>query len=265
MTGSPGLAVTLPRGVLTVPDKANTTAMSQWRIARRTEGGEETAPGSTGSSLTTPADRGERSVATPADRAERSVATPADRGERSVVTGNIADFRSLFEAHGEKMKSVAYQLLRNHSDAEDAVQEAFLKAYRGVENFRGHSAVSTWVYRILVNACHDMRRKRNRREDSLEEREENMPGTTGREVSGTRTSEPGSSPLRVELNGALEKLHPTMRTVFILFEVEGFRHREISKMLDIPEGTSKNLLFRAKRELQDILLSRRRAIHGGLL
>jgi DNA-directed RNA polymerase specialized sigma24 family protein len=56
-----------------------------------------------------------------------------------------------------------------------------------------------------------------------------------------------------------------MRTVFLLFEVEGFHHREIGEMLDIPEGTSKNLLFRAKRELQEILLARRRALEGGLL
>src|SRR5262245_14966429 len=81
---------------------------------------------------------------------------------------DIADFRELFQAHGERMKSVAYQLLRNRSDAEDAVQEAFLKAYRSVDGFRGQSSFSTWVYRILVNACHDIRRKRSRREESLE-------------------------------------------------------------------------------------------------
>jgi RNA polymerase sigma-70 factor, ECF subfamily len=233
MTGSPGLAVTLPRGVLTVPDKANTSA-SQWRLARRIEG-EEAEVGNGGFA----------------------------GAKASVTSGDIADFRSLFDAHGEKMKSVAYQLLRNHSDAEDAVQEAFLKAYRGAGSFRGQSAFSTWVYRILVNACHDMRRKRSRREESIEERvggerEDHLPQIADRPASG-------QSSLKLELNRALEGLHPMMRTVFLLFEAEGFRHREISEMLDIPEGTSKNLLFRAKRELQEILLARRRTLDGGLL
>lgn len=164
-------------------------------------------------------------------------------------------FRRLFETHGERMKGVAYQLLRNHSDAEDAVQEAFLKAYRAAGSFRGGSAVSTWVYRILVNACHDLRRRRSSRDDSLEADDSKIilagnPGTPRER-------------LRIELDRALDQIHPMNRSVFILFEVEGFRHREIGEMLGIPEGTSKNLLFRARRDLQETLVRRRKALEGG--
>ena len=171
--------------------------------------------------------------------------------------GDTETFRELFETHGERMKGVAYQLLRNHSDAEDAVQEAFLKACRGAGSFRGGSAVSTWVYRILVNACHDLRRRRSSREDSLEPDDSKV-------ILAGNTAGATSNRLRIELEQALDQIHPMNRTVFVLFEVEGFRHNEIGEMLGIPEGTSRNLLFRAKRELQETLVRRSRALEGGI-
>jgi RNA polymerase sigma-70 factor, ECF subfamily len=175
----------------------------------------------------------------------------------SVTAGSTETFRELFDAHGERMKSVAYQLLGNHLDAEDAVQEAFIKAYRSSGSFRGESAFSTWIYRILVNACHDLRRKRRSREDALE------PDDSEIELAGHSEASPRDS-LRAELSQVLEQVQPLNRSVFILYEVEGFKHREIGEMLGIPEGTSKNLLFRTKRELQEILIRRRRILQEGI-
>jgi RNA polymerase sigma-70 factor (ECF subfamily) len=172
-------------------------------------------------------------------------------------SGDLELFRKLFDTHGERMKSVAYQLLCNRSDAEDAVQEAFLKAYRNAGTFRGGAAFSTWVYRILVNACHDLRRKRRSREDALE------PDDSGLDRPERAAGVPRDK-LRIELDRALRQIHPMSRSVFVLFEVEGFKHREIGEMLGIPEGTSKNLLFRAKRELQDLLMRRRKVLEGGV-
>src|SRR5437899_1115923 len=76
--------------------------------------------------------------------------------------GNLAAFERLYQAHGSRMKSIAFNLLHNTSDAEDAVQEAFLKIYRGVGEFRADASFSTWIYRILVNACYDLARKSRR-------------------------------------------------------------------------------------------------------
>jgi RNA polymerase sigma-70 factor (ECF subfamily) len=155
-------------------------------------------------------------------------------------------FEELYRSQGPRMKSVAYNILGNVTDAEDAVQEAFLRAYRGLGSFKGTARPSTWVYRILVNACHDIGRQRRRRRDETElGPEERLPITTALPA--------GDAPLRVTLQKAVAGLRPRPRDVFLLFEVEGFLHREIAEILDIAEGTTKALLFEAKRELQSAL------------
>ena len=155
-------------------------------------------------------------------------------------------FEELYRSHGARMKSVAYNILGNASDAEDAVQEAFLRAHRGLRSFKGTARASTWVYRILVNACHDIGRQRRRRRDETElVPEDRLP---------TSILPPaGDAPLRLTLEKAVAALRPRPRDVFLLFEVEGFLHREIAEILDIAEGTSKALLFEAKRELRSAL------------
>jgi RNA polymerase sigma-70 factor (ECF subfamily) len=142
------------------------------------------------------------------------------------------------------MKSIARNLLGNTGDAEDAVQEAFLKIYRGAKTFRGGAAFSTWAYRVLVNACYDaLRRRRSRPVSSLDAGVE-----AGRPEAAVS---PGADhPLRLALEKAVARLKPRHREVFLLFSVEGFTHSEIGKILGIPEGTSKTYLFEAKKKLQ---------------
>src|SRR5882757_8728641 len=72
-------------------------------------------------------------------------------------------FASIYDRHGERMKSIAYHQLGNVSDAEDAVQETFLKVHRAAASYNGEAAFTTWLFRILVNTCYDMLRRRNRR------------------------------------------------------------------------------------------------------
>ncbi len=160
--------------------------------------------------------------------------------------GSASAFEQLYATHGVRMKSIALNLLGDMSDAEDAVQEAFLKIYRGVGNFRSQSSFSTWIYRVLVNACYDLRRKRGRRQETPEIDVD----PDGIDFRATATIDP---PLRLALEKSLARLNDRNRIVFLLFEVEGFKHREIAEILSIPEGTSKNLLFEAKRELQRLL------------
>jgi RNA polymerase sigma-70 factor (ECF subfamily) len=140
------------------------------------------------------------------------------------------------------MKSIALNLLGNVGDAEDAVQEAFLKIFRGAKTFRGGAAFSTWTYRILVNTCYDaLRRRRSRPAASV--------AAGDREAAVA--ADPGADhPLRLALEKAVARLKPRHRTVFLLFAVEGFTHGEIARILGIPEGTSKTFLFEAKKKLQ---------------
>ena len=161
--------------------------------------------------------------------------------------GDVAAFERLYELHGARMKSIARNLLGHESEAEDAVQEAFLKIYRGAAAFRGSATVSTWIYRILVNTCYDQLRKRKRHpEDPLE-------APSGQE-EGTLPAAPATDqPLRLSIEQSLSRLAPRQKTVFLLSAVEGFSHREIAGVLDVSEGASRTLLFEAKRRLQDLL------------
>ena len=185
------------------------------------------------------------------DRAHSSVNEPARESDAALVEscrqGDVAAFERLFHQHGSKMKSVALHLLGNPHDAEDAVQEAFLKVHRGIRNFRGQSAFSTWVYRILVNACYDMRRRGMRR------LEEPAPDLREEEELPEPPAPAHNHPLRMALETCVAKLSESYRSVFLLYEVEGFKHSEIAEMLAISEGASKNRLFEAKRELRGML------------
>ena len=146
---------------------------------------------------------------------------------------------ALYETHGERMKSIAMNLLGRRADAEDAVQEAFLRMFRGASRFRGGAALSTWGYRILVNACHDMRRRSQRRPESP------LPEDTA--MASVRSEDQA---LRISIEKALSRLEERERTAFVLCEIEGLSHREAGEVLDVPENTSRTLLFRAKRRLQ---------------
>jgi RNA polymerase sigma-70 factor (ECF subfamily) len=159
---------------------------------------------------------------------------------------DVRAFERLYDAHAARLKSIAYHIVGNRQDAEDAVQEAFVKVYRGIHGFHGDAGLGTWLCRILINVCYDVARKRKREADPEEHALE------------MRTSPPPQIALKVALNTALKLIHPKHRTVFLLFEVEGLRHSEIAAILEIPEGTSKAWLFEAKKELKRMLTETRR-------
>lgn len=161
-------------------------------------------------------------------------------------SGDLHAYERLYALHGARMKNLARNLLGNPVDAEDAVQETFLKVQRSVASFRGQSSFVTWTYRILVNTCYDARRKHARKKEVAHEEHPDSPRPELRA--------PGAHPsLRLALERALAELTRHQRDVFLLYEVEGFRHAEIAGMLEITETASKNTLFQAKKNLRQIL------------
>jgi len=166
--------------------------------------------------------------------------------------GRASAFEELYREHGGRMKSVARNLLGNPSDAEDAVQEAFLKLYRGLSGFKGDAALSSWLYRILVNTCLDMGRRRKRRAESLQ------PGPEDGAPAFDPPAPRVDPTVGLTIQSSLDRLPPLPRSVFVLYEVEGFKHREIADILGIAEGTSKHALFSARKELQARILTSRR-------
>ena len=160
--------------------------------------------------------------------------------------GDLRAYERLYAMHGVRMKNLARNVLGNPVDAEDAVQETFLKVQRSIAGFRGQSSFVTWTYRILINTCYDARRSRMRKKEVANDDSEESPRMEPRA--------PGAHPtLRMALERALEKLTRHQRDVFLLYEVEGFRHAEIAGMLEMTETASKNTLFQAKKNLRQML------------
>jgi RNA polymerase sigma factor (sigma-70 family) len=178
-------------------------------------------------------------------------AADATRAEDSALAaacqaGDLRAYERLYAWQGVRMKNLARNLLGSPTDAEDAVQETFLKVQRSIASFRGQSSFVTWTFRILVNTCYDARRSRLRKKEVASDDTDESPRP--------EPSAPGAHPsLRLALERALATLTQHQRDVFLLYEVEGFRHAEIAAMLEMTEAASKNALFQAKKNLRQML------------
>lgn len=169
--------------------------------------------------------------------------------------GDLQGYERLYALHGSRMKNLARNMLGNPMDAEDAVQEAFLKIQRSIASFRGQSSFVTWTYRILINTCYDARRRRLRKKEFPNEEASESPSREPRAA----VSHPS---LKMALERALAQLPGRQRDVFLLYEVEGFPHGEIASILKISAGASKNTLFQAKKHLRQVLEAPRSAASG---
>jgi len=161
---------------------------------------------------------------------------------RRCIAGDMTAFRLLYETHKDVLYNVAFRMHRNEQDAEDSVQETFVRIFESLGRFRGECRFSTWIYRILMNACLTKIRKRKPSTESLDG---SGSGRAERPAVGD-----GNVTARMILEQEIADLPPGFRAVFVLFEVEGFSHEEIGRMLDITEGTSKSQLHKAKRVLR---------------
>ena len=161
----------------------------------------------------------------------------AQRGDQSAFAG-------LVELHQRKAYAIARAIVFVHEDAEDAVQEAFLRAYQALGKFRPEEPFGAWLSRIVANAALDItRRKKIRKADELSE------------FLADRFSNPAESEeLRRRLTEALGTLGDRPRSVIVLHDVEGYTHVEIAKLLAIPEGTARSDLHHARRQLRKMLV-----------
>ncbi len=175
-------------------------------------------------------------------RPTRTASDEDVRLARACAEGDTAVFERIYREHGDRMKSIAYNHLGNTSDAEDAVQETFLKVHRAASTYTGEAAFSTWLYRILINTCYDALRRRQRRiqEAPIDDF-----------ISSQRAAQSVDDAKRMTLRKMLAVLPEQRRSVFVLFEVEGLSHAEIGKILNISEGNSKWILFATKKQLRE--------------
>jgi RNA polymerase sigma-70 factor, ECF subfamily len=172
--------------------------------------------------------------------------------------GDEAAFRRLVERHGRGVFQLAFRLTGSEPDAEDVVQDAFLKAYRELKRFESRSSFRTWLHRITVNCAYDLLRQRPRHKaESLDAAaEEDAPGG-GIEPEADVSSRPDRLAFGAEVQGrvrtALELLTPTERAAFVLRHFEGRSLEEIGETLGLRTGATKHSIFRAVQKMRRAL------------
>lgn len=169
---------------------------------------------------------------------ERELIARARNGEESA-------FRDLYDANVERVFRVAFRMTGREDEARDCTQEAFIRAFRRLEQFRGDAAFSTWLHRVAVSVTLNHLRKRKRRRG----REVDLEGARGLSAPPRH----GEPELRERLHRAIDGLGDIYRTVFLMHDLEGFTHEEIAAALDVAVGTSKARLSRARAMLRDVL------------
>ena len=157
--------------------------------------------------------------------------------------GDVAAFESLYRRNTGRVYALCLRLGGCPSRAEELTQEAFIRAWQKLNTFRGDSAFSTWLHRLTVNLFLNEQRARQRRLDAASLEDSHAAAA----VSGGRPD------MRMDLETAIAQLAQASRTVFVLHDVEGYRHDEIAEMTGTAVGTSKAHLHRARKRLREVL------------
>jgi len=174
---------------------------------------------------------------------------------RRVQQGDGVAFDRLVELYSTRVYNLAYRMIGNAEDAQDAAQEAFLRIYDALPKFRGDASFSTWMHRIVINVCHDEMTRRRRRPPTLTElaTEDGDGGTLAEQATTGETAE--DAVLRQErqqaLHHAITTLPPPFREVLVLYDLQGFSYDEIAEMLRVNMGTVKSRLNRARNLLRE--------------
>lgn len=162
--------------------------------------------------------------------------------------GDADAFGSLVATHGPMARRVAFAILEDREDADDAAQEGFLSAWQAIRRYDSRRAFRPWLMQIVVNAARDLRRRRRVRvTDQLDH------------VAAASRDDPardaGAADLGERLRTALVTLPERQRLAVVLFDAEGYPQAEIASMLGIPEGTVKSDVFHGRRALRKVLES----------
>jgi RNA polymerase sigma-70 factor (ECF subfamily) len=178
--------------------------------------------------------------------------------ERELVdkarSGDASAFEQLYRDNVGRVYAVCYRMAGDATLAEELTQDAFVRAWSRLDSFRGDSAFSTWLHPLAVNVALTERRSRRRRLARVFAVEDVA------EVAGASTSSDPSAGF--DLDKALAMLPPGAREVFVMHDVEGFKHEEIAEMTGVASGTSKAQLHRARKLLRDALTRVSRRLGG---
>lgn len=201
-------------------------------------------------------------IESPSLKIREQAAPPEAKVEDRVLVkraqaGDYAAFDDLVRRYQERLYATLYHMTSNHEDANDLIQETFIKAHKAIAGFKGDSSFFTWIYRIAVNkTINFLKGRRNKIYLSLNDLDfnaEHDPDLVAFVSDKTPGRDMNLSELQQKLNEAMQKLSEVHRLVVTLHDVQGMSHEEISKIMDCNTGTVRSRLFYARQQLQGYL------------
>lgn len=183
------------------------------------------------------------------------VATPASDEElvQKAQQDDERAFGNLVERYETKVYSLAMKMLRNPEDAEDVLQDTFLRAYRGIKSFQGNSTFSTWIYRITANSALMRLRKKQLPTVSIDDADERETPINIADWSPGPVEQLLTKETQKAMDEAIEGLPPEFKQVFILRDVEELSNAEVAEILDLSVAAVKSRLHRARLKVRNRL------------
>ncbi|HLJ93140.1 MAG TPA: sigma-70 family RNA polymerase sigma factor [Gemmataceae bacterium] len=170
------------------------------------------------------------------------------------LQGRTAAFGELVRRYQDRLYNCVYRLVDNEEDAQDIIQEAFLNAYQSLDRFKGDSQFFTWLYRIAFNASISLRRKHRA---ALALKTGRMDAGVSEPLDASESSRPEFALEKSEqerrIQQALQRLSPEHRMVLILKDMEGQKYETMAEILQVPIGTVRSRLHRARMEMRELL------------
>lgn len=189
--------------------------------------------------------------------------------EKNLLTkaknNDIDAFEKLIEAYQKKVFNIAFRILGNYDDANDAAQEVFIRVYRSLNSFKEQSTFSTWIYRITTNVCLDeLRKRKNNKLVYIDEEIKNEDGEMKRQIESDEPSPDiiaEKNELKRQINEAINDLTDEHKLVIVLRDIQGFSYSEIADITKIPEGTVKSRINRARQSLREIIVNKKELLN----
>lgn len=164
---------------------------------------------------------------------------------RLATEGDARAFERLYRRHVPRVHGLARRMV-GHEEADELTQDVFVRAWERLETFRGEAAFGTWIHRVAINVMLARQEVRKRDRGRFEDDDARVDATP---------VAPREAEARIDVEAALRNLPDGARRVFVLHDMEGYKHHEIAEMLDITTGTSKSQLHRARMLMRDQLIA----------
>jgi RNA polymerase sigma-70 factor (ECF subfamily) len=188
-----------------------------------------------------------------------------DQGEAQFIARLVARdesaFNELVVTYERRVFALVFRMLGRRDEAEDLAQEVFVQVFKAIDQFRGESKLSTWIYRIAVNLCKNRSKYLSRRhlgdQDDVDAMAERVPLSAAKGVSVGDVSRPDDlvegMQLEVVVKRAIAELEPEFREVLVLRDVEDLSYEEIASITGLPDGTVKSRIHRARAQLRALV------------